>query len=122
MRALRTQLAGDEPDGHDAVLLGGVQEPLAGPLPGRVVLERDLVEPGEGVAHVRLVVDGQPSPAERVYVSERAVRQSRPVAVFEPGHLSDNNRPRRHELPRSGASSGWNPVRIAAEQSGQPLV
>src|SRR5439155_16786088 len=44
MCALGPQLAGDEPDGHDAMLLRGVQQPLAGALSGRVVLEGDLLE------------------------------------------------------------------------------
>src|SRR5437762_4550879 len=54
---LRSQLAGDEPDGQDAVLLRGVQQSLAGALPGVVVLEGDLIEPGERILHVGLVVD-----------------------------------------------------------------
>jgi hypothetical protein len=59
---LGSQLAGDEPDRHDAVLLGRVQQPPARAVPGGVVLEGDLVEPGEGIPHVRLVIDRQPSP------------------------------------------------------------
>ena len=54
------QLTGDEPDRHDPVLLGGVQQPLAGALPGALVLEPDLTEASEGVADMGLVVDRQP--------------------------------------------------------------
>ena len=69
---LRLQLAGDEADRHDAVLLRRVQQPVARALPGGLVLEADLVEPGERVPHVRLVVDRQPPPAARVDVGEGA--------------------------------------------------
>ena len=54
---LRPQLARDEPDRHDAVFLRRVQQPFAGALARGIGLEGDLVEPGERIAHVRLVVD-----------------------------------------------------------------
>ncbi len=80
MLPLRAQLAGDETDGHDAVLLGRVQQPFLGSLPGRVVLELDLFEPGERVPDVRLVVDRQHALAAGVDVRERAVGKLRPFA------------------------------------------
>src|SRR2546425_784725 len=73
---LRLQQAGDEPDGHDAVLLRRVQQPVAGALPGGIVLEGDLVEPGQGIPHVGLVVDRQPPPAARVDVGERPIGEA----------------------------------------------
>lgn len=91
---LRFELAGDEPDGHDAVLLGGVQQSLTGALSGCIVLEIDLLESGERVAHVRLVVDGKPPPAARVDVGECAVREARPFAGAEPGHALTIDRSR----------------------------
>ena len=83
---LLQQLAGNETDGNNAVFLRGVQQPLAGALPCRVVLEGDLIEPGKRVPHVRLVVDRQPPRAARVDVGERAVRQAGPPAGVKPGH------------------------------------
>src|SRR5207245_373680 len=77
---LRLQLARDEPDGHDAVLLRRVQQPRAGALPSGIVLESDLVEPGERIAHVGLVVDRKPPPAPGIDVGEGPVR--------EPGSLA----------------------------------
>ena len=44
----------------------------------------------QGVADVRLVVDGQPATALGVDVGERAVGQPRPVARPQPGHASDD--------------------------------
>jgi len=49
------KLPGEEPDGHNAILLCCVQEPLAGAFPGSLSFEGDLVEPGQRVPHVRLV-------------------------------------------------------------------
>jgi hypothetical protein len=83
---LGSKLAGDEADGHDAVLLGGVQQPFASALTIGVVVESDLVEPGKRVAHVRLVMDGQPSAPARVDIGECAVGELRPLAVPEFGH------------------------------------
>ena len=86
--ALGAQLAVDEPDGHDPVLLRRVQQPLAGPLAGRLVLEVDLVEPGERVADVRLVVDREAPAAGRIDQRKRAVRQLRPLGGIESRHAS----------------------------------
>ena len=71
------QLAGDEPDRHDAEALGSLEQPLARPLAGRVVLERDLPEAGEGVADVGGVVDRQAPSAMGVDVGECPVRERR---------------------------------------------
>ena len=83
---LRLQQAGDEPDGHDAVLLRRVQQPVAGALPGGIVLEGDLVEPGQGIPHVGLVVDRQPPPAARVDVGEGPVGEAGSLAGLETRH------------------------------------
>ena len=80
---LRLELPGDEADGHDAVLFRRVQEPCASALSGGVVFESDLIEPRQGVAHVRLVVDRQPPPAARVDVGEGAAREARSFAGSE---------------------------------------
>ncbi len=81
------QLTGDESDGDDTVLLGGVEQPRAGALPSRVVLEAHLREPGERVTHVGLVVDRQPPPSPRVDVGEGAVTKAGALARVETGHL-----------------------------------
>jgi hypothetical protein len=75
-----------EPDRHDAVPLRGPQETGPGPVLGGVVLERDLVEAGEGRANVRSVVDRQPPLSVRVDVREGAVRQLCPLPCAEPCH------------------------------------
>ncbi len=93
--ALRSELPRDEPDGNDAVLLCRVQQPPAGVLPGRVVLEPDPFEPAEGGPHVRLVVDRQPSPAIGVDVGERPVGEARPLTSAELGHGDEDTRTRR---------------------------
>ena len=84
---LRLQLASDEPDGHDAVALRRVQQPLAGALPGGIVLEGDLVEPRECIAHVGLVVDRKPPPAARVDVGEGPVGKAGSLASLETRHV-----------------------------------
>src|SRR5437764_171608 len=53
-----------------------------------VVLEVDLVEPGEGVSHVRDVVDRQPAAPLRVDVGERAVGEARASGGTERWHGS----------------------------------
>ena len=55
--ALRLQLTGDEPDRHDPVLLGCVQQSFAGALARPFVFEVDLAEASKGVADVGLVVN-----------------------------------------------------------------
>src|SRR5438552_4389868 len=82
---LRSQLAGEEPDGYNAVLLRGIEQPLAGTLPGRLVLEGHLAKTGERVPHVRLVVNGQPPAAVGVDVGKGASWQAGPVAGPEAG-------------------------------------
>jgi hypothetical protein len=46
------QLTGDEPDRDDPVLPGGIEQALPGLAAGRLGLELDLLEAGEGVADV----------------------------------------------------------------------
>ena len=108
--SLRLQLAGDEPDGHDAVFLRRVQQALAGALPSGVVLEVDLAEPGQRIADVGLVVNGQASTAARVDVRKRPVRKARSLFAPEASHASTIARlPGRRERPDSrpcGPGSG----------------
>lgn len=66
--------------------LGGPQESHPGAIPGAVVLEGDLVEPGQGVADVRRVVDRQATLAVGIDVGERAVRKRRALPCRERGH------------------------------------
>ncbi len=84
--ALGLQLAGDEPDGHDAEALGRLQQTRPGPLPGRFILEDDLVEAGKGVADVGGIVDRQPLAAALVDVGEGGGRQLGTVGGVEPWH------------------------------------
>ena len=86
--ALGLQLAGDEPDRNDAEALGRLQQTGAGLLPGRLVLEHDLVEAGQGVADVGGVVDRQPPAAACVDVGEGGGRQLGAIGGLEPGHVS----------------------------------
>jgi hypothetical protein len=83
---LRLQLAGDEPDRHDAVLPGRVQQPLPCSLARGLVLEGDLVEPGQRVPYVGLVVDRQPPAAGGVDVGERPVGETRALAGLQSRH------------------------------------
>ena len=85
---LRLQLAGDEADRHDAVLLRRVQEPGARALPGGLVLEADPAETGQRIPDVRLVVDRQAPPAARIDVGEGAGRQAGSFAGRESRHAS----------------------------------
>src|SRR5262249_18289026 len=71
----------------DAELLGGVQQARARALARVVVLEADLAEAGERVAHVRLVVDGQPAAAARVDVGERGGGEASAPGGVEPRHV-----------------------------------
>src|SRR3989454_977966 len=82
----RVQLAGNEANGYDAVLLGCVQQPLAGALARSIVLKVHLVEPGERIPHVGFVIDGQSPPAARVDVGEGVLRKAGPLAGVKPGH------------------------------------
>src|SRR5262249_58457675 len=86
MSPLGLQLARDESDRHDAVLLRRVQQPLAGALAGGIVLEGDLVEPGQRIPHVGLIVDRKSPPAARIDVGEGPVRQAGSLARLEPRH------------------------------------
>ena len=104
---LRLQLAGDEADRHDAVLLRRVQEPGARALAGGVVLEADLAEPGERVPDVRLVVDRQPPPAARVDIGEGAGGELGPLAGDQSRHASTILRfSRGRELRLARAAGG----------------
>ena len=89
--ALGVELAGDEPEGHDPVLLRGVEQSLPRPLPRVVVLEVDLVEPRQRVAHVGRVVDRQPASPARVDVGERPIREIGPLRRLEPRHGAEGN-------------------------------
>ena len=86
--ALGLQLAGDEPHGDDAVSLGRLEQPGPRLLAGRLVLEHDLAEAGQGVAHVAGIVDRQPAPAAPVDIGEGAVRQPGSIGGFEPCHVT----------------------------------
>jgi hypothetical protein len=72
-RPPRAELAGDEADRHDAVLLGRPQQAGAGPVARLVAFEAELVEAREGVPNVGFVVDRQPPVAARVDIGESAV-------------------------------------------------
>ena len=85
---LGLQLAGDEPDGDDAETLGGLQQPGAGLLPGRFVLERHLVEAGQRIAHVGGVVDRQAAPPAGIDVGEGGRRQLGAIGGPELWHVS----------------------------------
>ena len=85
-RALGLQLTGDEPDGDDLELLGGIQQPHSGALACRLVFERDLAEADESVADMRWIVDRQPSLAGGVDVGEGPVGKSGSLLRVEAGH------------------------------------
>jgi hypothetical protein len=101
---LRSQLAGDEADGQNAELLRRVQQPLAGALPGSIVLEGNLVETGKCVSDMRLIVDRQSPLALGIDVGKCAVRQAGALLGAERGHASkiprslsgENTERRRH--------------------------
>ena len=63
LEALLPKLTVEETERHDAVSLRGTKKPLARPLASPIVLEAGLVEPGEGIADMRRVVDREPSAA-----------------------------------------------------------
>jgi hypothetical protein len=87
VETLAMQVPVDEPDRHDPVSLGCVQQSFAGVIPGHVVLEGGSVETREGVLNVRLVVNWQPAPPTLVDISECAIRQAGPLAGSEFGLL-----------------------------------
>jgi hypothetical protein len=84
--ALRLQLRAEEPDGHDPVLLRGPQQPDARAIPRAVVLEGDLAEPRQRVAHVRGVVDREATCAARIDVGKGAVGERRTLLGRERCH------------------------------------
>ena len=86
LETLRAQLAGHEADRHDAVLLGGFQQPRSSPIPRRFVFEAGLIEPRKRVADMRQVVDRQAPSATGIDVSEGAVRQLGTCLAAELGH------------------------------------
>ncbi len=109
------------PTGHDAVLLRRGEQLLAGALAGRLVLERHLLEAGEGVADVRLVVDREPPLPLRVDVGEGAVGQVSPLGRVELRHVGSQPREGRrtaHDVRNSGGERH----RIASERmaAGRP--
>ena len=71
----------------------GLQQPRASTLAGAVVVEAHLPEACERVAHVRFVVDREPSPALRVDGREGAVRESGPLRCAESRHDEMLGRP-----------------------------
>ena len=91
-RQLGAELPVDEPDGQDAVTLRGLEQPRAGAIACRLVLEEDAVEARQGVADVGLVVDRQAPPSAAVDVRERAVGQLRAVALSQFGHRPNDRR------------------------------
>ncbi len=82
----RLELARDEADRHDAEPLGRLQQPLAGELPGGVVLEIDLPEPRQSVADMGGVVDRQAAPALRVDVRKGPVRKAGTFVRLQASH------------------------------------
>ncbi len=84
-------LAGDETDRHDAVALCSPQQACTSTVTRRVVLELDLAEPGQRVAHVRRVVDREPPVALRIDVGERSIRERSPVGRRQPRHATHRN-------------------------------
>ena len=84
--ALWLQLRADEPDRHDAVLLGRPQQPVARPVPRCLVLERDLAEARERVPDVRRIVDRQAAATLRVDVGEGAIGELRALFRAERCH------------------------------------
>jgi hypothetical protein len=75
---LGAELAVDEPDRHDPVALGGLEEPRPRSIPRALVVEHDPVEASQRVADVGLVVDREKPPSVRTDVGERAVGQPGP--------------------------------------------
>ena len=69
------QLALHETNGDDPVPARRTQQPAPCPITGGLVLEEDLVEAGQRVSNVRLVMNREPPAATRVDVGERAVAQ-----------------------------------------------
>src|ERR1035437_925442 len=63
----------------DAMHLGGTQDLPPGTLLGRLALELGLIEAGDRVAHVRLVVDGEVLLALRVDICELRGTELMPI-------------------------------------------
>src|SRR6266545_1917330 len=74
-RGVGAQLAGDESDGEDAMALGRVEQPRTRAVARRLVLEDHLIEAGERVADVALVVDGEAPATLWIDIREVAVAQ-----------------------------------------------
>jgi len=104
---LRLQLGADEADRHDSELRGRPQQPVTRPVPRVVVLERDLAEPRECIAHVRRVVNRQAAFAVRIDVCEGAVGKLRAVLGAKRRHAliiaSQIPKPERAEMSESPA-------------------
>jgi hypothetical protein len=102
---LRPELAPDESEGHDPVLLGRLQEAHPRSVATRVVLEADATEPGKGVADVGLVVDREDPPTLGVDVGEGPVRQACTFLRAERWHvpmIGRSSRTRCAIVTRSG--------------------
>ena len=117
-RPRRLELRGDETDGHDLVLLGCVEQPCAGTVTGLLVLELHLAKPGQGVADMSRVVNGEPSPAARIDVGERTVGQAGSLPRIEAGHGADDNNRVPRRPPDFAVAASDQARSIAARLSG----
>src|SRR5450759_3299451 len=70
----------------DAMHLGGTQDLPPGTLLGRLALELGLIEAGDRVPHVRLVVDGEVLLALRVDIRELRGAELLPILGVEFSH------------------------------------
>ena len=75
--AFLAELTVEEAERHDTESLRGAQYPIARANACGVVLEADLIESRERVAHVHRVVDRQAAHALRIDVRERAIGKTR---------------------------------------------
>jgi hypothetical protein len=89
-RTLGLQLSGDESDRNDLELLRRVQHAHPSALAGPIVLEVDLAEASQGVAHVRRVVDRQTTATAGVDVREGSVGQPGAFARIQASHARDD--------------------------------
>ncbi len=83
------QLAGDEPDGDDLAAFRGVEQPEPCTVASGLIVEGDLAEAGQRVANVRRIVDRQPSPAMRIDIGERPIREIGPFLRIEASHTAN---------------------------------
>src|SRR5439155_26647923 len=125
--ALLAELPVEEAERNDVVLLRRAKQALAGPFARGGVLETRLFEAGEGVPHVRRVVDRKAPLPPRIDVGERAIRQARTGLGIEHCHrfgllgethrndgatlapwrnVASRSRRRCRRTPRRGTSGG----------------